>query len=314
MHSTIRLLRLSVPPEAPPVKVSRHQADHSAPRISLTSRLHIPFLLAVNLAEHSFQFLPGQWLDVFVPDPSIPKPGGFTITSPPAAAAKPGGYLELAIQKSRNPPAAWLWRPASSILNSTLTIRAGGSFHWPPPTLSSTELEGIERVVLVAGGVGINPFMSIISHFAETPALREKLELRLLYSVKEPAGGISELESILFLRRLAELFGPSGERFESKQLRQERVRGSLTLYLTNTESIGRDSIGFGPRAVGEGEVKVKRRRIGKSDVLDALGPVEGRKNIVFYVCGVPSMTDEFVRVAKEAEGMDPRRVLCEKWW
>lgn len=98
---------------------------------------------------HNDQFLPGQWLDVFVP--GISKPGGFTITSAPskaqtgpvspasAAAPTPPNlpeepYLELAVQKSPdNPPAHYLWRPAGDILDSELRVRVGGSFVWPPP-------------------------------------------------------------------------------------------------------------------------------------------------------------------------------------
>lgn len=109
------------------------------------------------------QFLPGQWLDVFVPGTS--KPGGFTITSAPsraqekspppardppadgaassshAAATGPAQepYLELAVQKSPdNPPAQYLWRPASEILSSELRVRVGGSFVWPPPGVQPT--------------------------------------------------------------------------------------------------------------------------------------------------------------------------------
>lgn len=105
------------------------------------------------------QFLPGQWLDVFVP--GISKPGGFTITSSPskaqkkpiepASAAPANGtasprpdpaqepYLELAVQKSPdNPPAQYLWRPTAEILHSELRVRVGGSFVWPPPGVQPT--------------------------------------------------------------------------------------------------------------------------------------------------------------------------------
>lgn len=97
------------------------------------------------------QFLPGQWLDVFVPGNS--KPGGFTITSSPskaqkkpiepASAAPADGndepYLELAVQKSPdNPPAQYLWRPTAEILHSELRVRVGGSFVWPPPGVQPT--------------------------------------------------------------------------------------------------------------------------------------------------------------------------------
>lgn len=89
--------------------------------------------------------------------PGISKPGGFTITSAPSKAqetpagnpaaedvAAPSGgaaapaseepYLELAVQKSPdNPAAQYLWRPAGEILSSELRVRVGGSFVWPPP-------------------------------------------------------------------------------------------------------------------------------------------------------------------------------------
>ncbi|KAI4164296.1 MAG: hypothetical protein LQ342_001942 [Letrouitia transgressa] len=99
----------------------------------------------------------GQWLDVHID--GLRQAGGFTITSTPEEAeASVGrdpedGYLELAIQKApQNPPAAWLWRPESEILGSSLLVRVGGSFVWPPQGIDP---RGIKRVVFVAGGVGI---------------------------------------------------------------------------------------------------------------------------------------------------------------
>ena len=94
-----------------------------------------------------------MWLDVFIP--GMRKAGGFTITSTPREAtptADRPAYLELAIQKSSNPPAQWLWKPVPEILGSTLLVRAGGSFTWPPPGL---DVSTIDRLVLIAGGVGI---------------------------------------------------------------------------------------------------------------------------------------------------------------
>lgn len=87
--------------------------------------------------------------------PGLPKAGGFTITSTPSEA-RPSThlppYLELAVQKSSNPPAQWLWQPSDSILGTQLHVRVGGSFTWPPQHLNPGE---INRLVLVAGGVGI---------------------------------------------------------------------------------------------------------------------------------------------------------------
>ena len=81
------------------------------------------------------------------------KPGGFTITSTPQNASTSAEFLELAVQRSpRNPAAGWLWRPEAEILGETLLVRVGGSFVWPPP---GVDVEGVERVVLIAGGVGV---------------------------------------------------------------------------------------------------------------------------------------------------------------
>ena len=151
------------------------------------------------------QFLPGQWLDVFVP--GVSKAGGFTITSPPskarwatpapapapapaptpasseaagagagAGAASGGGtkdhggddehayaYLELAVQKSPDSPAAiWLWRGdgggGEALLGGELGVRVGGGFVWPP---AGVNVRALRKVVFVAGGVGVNPLMSM---------------------------------------------------------------------------------------------------------------------------------------------------------
>ncbi|KAL3419561.1 NADH-cytochrome b-5 reductase [Phlyctema vagabunda] len=232
-------------------------------------------------------FLPGQWLDVHVPD--LPKPGGFTITSPPSLAKRPTSSIELAIQaSSSNPAAAYLWRSEADILGSELAIRVGGSFTWPP-TFYGKE---IERVVFVAGGVGINPLMAMLSHISE---VYEKVpfEIMVLYSFKYSQRPV-QVEEILFLRRLWGL----DKRFSGEWLR---------LFVTGNSEQGliKDK---------QKVMSFESRRMAVDDVLKALGPIEARQNIVCYVCGVPNMTDQLVDVLKNAEGMDKRHVICERWW
>lgn len=59
---------------------------------------------------------------------------------------------------------------------------------------------------------------------------------------------------------------------------------------------------------------VHQRRITHDDLVHALGPVSERRGVVAYVCGPGGMTDEFIEVLRGQEGMEERRVLCEKWW
>ncbi|KAK3327727.1 hypothetical protein B0T19DRAFT_172112 [Cercophora scortea] len=275
------------------------------------------FRLEIPDGRPTIKFLPGQWLDVYVP--TVPKAGGFTITSPPSRATMPGdggddkaqaqapaagnGYLELAIQKSPdNPPAAWLWQPVATILNSRLNVRVGGSFVWPP---AGVPLASLRKVIFVAGGVGINPLMSMLSALAEQledSRLSSGLEVQVLYSMKDP-GPPREARAMLFVERISTIFASSA------------VRGRMKLFLT--QDGGGDGGGDEQDAVSccNGvRVPFSRRRIVIGDVEEALG--EGKQSSVVYICGVPGMTDEFVEALTSADGlsMDPRRVLFEKWW
>ncbi|ORY71747.1 uncharacterized protein BCR38DRAFT_417896 [Pseudomassariella vexata] len=247
------------------------------------------------------RFLPGQWLDLF--PPSISKPGGFTLTSTPAQAASfvadsPPGYLELAVRKSPdNPAAAWLWQdPSSSILSSEIRVRVGGSFVWPPPAIN---VRSLRKVIFVAGGLGVNPLVSMLGAIAEKGDAHTHLEVKFLYSMKDP-GGERETDKMLFLDRIANIFA------------SEKVKGELKLFLTGGEEEK------GVVSCNEVDVPFWGRRMNEGDVEAAVGEADKRFSVV-YVCGVPDMTDGFVTRLTATEkgmgmGMETRRVLCEKWW
>lgn len=278
INDQIRLFRLEVPKDGPPIRVC-------------------PWLaFKVQSTKRKSQFLPGQWLDVFTP--GIARAGGFTITSPPSKARSsdaetPPGHFELAVQKSPdNPPAAWLWQEEAVILNSELHVRVGGSFVWPPPGIN---VHTLRRVVFVAGGVGINPLVSMLSSLAEKSGW--PFEVTFLYSIKDP-GGEREAERILFLERLANIFA------------REKVKGELKLFLTG----GSDKEGV--VSCNEVDVPFAGRRLTVKDIEQALGSPSDRRFAAVYVCGVPTMTDGLVSqlTGKDGLGMEPHRVLQEKWW
>ncbi|CAJ2507976.1 Uu.00g091620.m01.CDS01 [Anthostomella pinea] len=276
INDQIRLFRLEIPKDGPPVR-----------------------------------FLPGQWLDVFVP--GIKAAGGFTITSSPADARPTAattdesvrpGYLELAVQKSpENPPAAWLWQPVASILDAELRVRIGGSFVWPPPGIN---VRLLRRVVFISGGVGINPLVSMLGSLARAGAAQQNpFEVQFLYSIKDPGAGaeVRDASRMLFLERLATVFA------------EQKVRGRLRLFLTGGE--GAEGGGVVSSGGGAGDVAFQGRRITVDDVAEAVGAASERRFAVVYVCGVPAMNDEFVKKLTDRDGglgMEPHRVLCEKWW
>jgi ferredoxin-NADP reductase len=169
-------------------------------------------------------------------------------------------------------------------------------------------VQEIKRVVFVAGGVGINPIMSMLEYLHLESLLNPSgiSSLRLLYGSRLSSG-----EPMLFHDRIARIMeNYMGERLTAVGGDRD-YRG--VLYVTGGTGWSSDGVA-GYEDSDMAHIGLEFRRINCTDLLDALGPVAGRKDIVAYVCGPPKMTDEFVEILIGAEGMDSRRVLCEKWW
>ncbi|KAJ5570058.1 Riboflavin synthase-like beta-barrel [Penicillium hispanicum] len=307
-----------------PVRLSH--VDQVNPSVRLL-QLAIPSQENPDEESQPFTFMPGQWLDVHIP--SIAQAGGFTITSTPADAqllplpepqaepldgdtaepsALPQGrapYVELAVQDSpANPSAAWLWKPKEEILGKELNIRVGGSFVWPPTGINTHK---IKNVVFIAGGVGINPLISILSHLNTETQDAHRLNISFLYSTRLPQGhdaviSSSPLDQILFLPRLRQIM--------RSQVHSRRLRISLDLFLTNDQSsASMDRVH---------DLRIQRRRINDDDLRSAVVGGDGKndpQDSVCYVCGPPAMTDETVRTLQAMLGENgAQRIFYEKWW
>lgn len=187
-----------------------------------------------------------------------------------------------------NPAAAWLWRPQEEILGQTLQIRVGGSFTCPP----AEGLKGVKKIVLVAGGVGVNPLMSMLGYIA---AERVDVEVTVLYGSKIEEGG-----KVVLLDRMLNLF--------VKKL----VKGSVKLFLT-----GKKDVEAGVQAIDGVSVGVHSGRMTINTVLDEIRGLGDAKAGLVYICGPPAMTDEFVEALTREDMKDvihPNNVKLEKWW
>ncbi|GFN21474.1 FAD-dependent oxidoreductase [Aspergillus tubingensis] len=318
-NPSVRLLQLTIPPEVQNIEDEGQEVDELAnPQQPLT-------------------FLPGQWLDVHIP--SIPNAGGFSITSTPADAqvlpslefpaeaittdetdvppidsrGRPP-YVELAVQYApSNPASVWLWRPADQILGTELSIRVGGSFVWPPS--SRVDLTKVRNVVFVAGGVGINPLISMLSHLNngdEIALPHPSFNIRFLYSTKLPrteegtvtGNGTSSLQQVLFLSRLRQII--------ASQSQIRRLQISLDLFITDP-GLDRSSL---TEFAESGDLNLHTRRINRDDLRKAVSRADGSieaEETVCYVCGPPGMTDDVVSSLEGFLG-DTERVYYEKWW
>jgi len=277
---------------------------------------------------HFFQpplrYLPGQYVDLHVPE--IERVGGFTITSPPqtalqlpaptpstttppSAATFDDPHIELAIQDSpSNPPAAYLWKPPSEIMNAPVRFRVGGNFTYPPMTLSRLEFERINNVVLIAGGVGINPIMSMVSAMDLQGAGRlggMPKRLRMLYTFKRLADNNSQKQEVLFEERMKTI----ARKWASREKEADVQYSFFETSLTNAQQANTTGDAADPT-----KLRTLGRRIQHEDLLEALGTEKQRENTLVYVCGLPDMTDKFVEFLKNVPGMNENRVLCEKWW
>ncbi|EEQ28240.1 conserved hypothetical protein [Microsporum canis CBS 113480] len=288
-----------------------------------------------------------SWLDVHIPN--IKHAGGFTITSTPQdASPQPTTnaatddsnsslpYLELAVQFSpTNPAAKWFWQPVELILNTPVKVRVGGNFVWPPP--NGMSFDEIKKIVLVAGGVGINPLISMISYIHQTRSSLPSSMVHLLYSTKVPSqskspptipidrmipskAGNNVLTSpafqILFLDRLQRILRNWDEGGENNNPLD------IQLFITNMSSESGDGCTTNLRSdISDLDNRITTfdRRIGVEDLRRAIGENEEIRNgTVCYICGPPSMTDsiakELQNILGDRKSEGKERVFFEKWW
>ncbi|KAG7275214.1 hypothetical protein CRUP_013002 [Coryphaenoides rupestris] len=108
-----------------------------------------------------FNFKAGQWVDLFIP--GVEKVGGFSMCSCPGLLQSEG-VIELAVKNAQHPPAHWIHTTCT--VGSRVDMRVGGNFFFDPrPADPPADL------LLVAGGVGINPLYSILLHAAHLARL-----------------------------------------------------------------------------------------------------------------------------------------------
>jgi len=113
-----------------------------------------PSIHALRLAipDTGFRFLPGQWVDLGIEIDGTTHTSGYSITTSPLHQ----GEIELAIKASaRHPVARWIHERAR--VGDRVRVSQGqGPFVYLP--------EMSDNVVLIGGGVGVTPLLSIFRH------------------------------------------------------------------------------------------------------------------------------------------------------
>ncbi|KAM3571199.1 hypothetical protein VYU27_006747 [Nannochloropsis oceanica] len=262
-----------------------------------------------NSPRAPFSFLAGQWVDLYVPN--LRHCGGFSMISSPESLP----LLSLAIKgspASRSIHARWAHTSEGAKEGDVVGLRVGGGFHF-----QMTEEHWMKgtRLVLLAGGVGINPLMSILAHVVGWVEEREKQQEGGKEKEEEEEEGIEkdkgrfQVSLIYSAAMRAELI------FEEQIKEWTKMHASwLSVLFIVTRELG-----------GEGAWDGRRERMDGILVWEAVEGEEGergREKALVYICGPSNMTDEMERIliGGEEEGMEGGRrlrkaqVVTEKWW
>ncbi|XP_042290798.1 oxidoreductase NAD-binding domain-containing protein 1 [Thunnus maccoyii] len=233
----------------------------------------------LRIAVHpDFSFKAGQWVDFFIP--GVEKVGGFSMCSSPGLLQR-DGVIELAVKYSKHPPAHWIHTTCT--LGSHVAMRVGGDFFFDPsPTDSSVDL------LLVAGGVGINPLYSILLHMTDLLHVNHASGGRdynigsthLCYSAKNT-------QELLFKRSIMEA------------CREFPDKLSCDFHVTQ-QSTDVDS---------HLQPFIKHGRITEEQLRAHVDP----QRTLCYLCGPPPMIEAVSKTLMEL-GLPKDRIIFEKWW
>ena len=117
--------------------------------VPATPSIHV---LRLAIPDPGFRFLPGQWVDLSIEVDGATYTSGYSITTSPIHQ----GSIELAIKASaRHPVARWVHENAR-VGDHVRVSQGQGPFVYLP--------EMSDNVVLIGGGVGVTPLLSIFRH------------------------------------------------------------------------------------------------------------------------------------------------------
>ena len=134
--------------------------------------------LRLDLLGQGFSFHPGQWIDCYADIGGERRVAGYTLTSSPSVK----GFLEISVKTGDNPVTRFIHESAH--VGDTLHVDGGqGSTYY-------TREMG-DRLVLIAGGIGVTPIISILRYADEAG----DVWVTLFYSA-------SSLDELLYLEEI----------------------------------------------------------------------------------------------------------------
>eukprot|EP00794_Sanderia_malayensis_P003047 gene3045-3509_t len=234
--------------------------------------------LLLRVASEKFSFKAGQWVDFVIPD--VDTVGGFSMCSSPGVLEKSHTF-ELAVKESSHPPAKWIHQQCK--VGDQVFVKSGGDCFWD----SDNESRKLKSTLLVAGGIGINPILSILEQIEELRAEKDGNhnlgKAMILYSA-------SSKDELIFKDKLDML--TKNEDISCKYFITKEISNSNKNTATD---------------------HVNERRINEFDISKAVQLLANEKGIDCYMCGPPPMISCLQGYLKK-NGLQESDIHFEQWW
>ncbi|XP_031568132.1 oxidoreductase NAD-binding domain-containing protein 1-like [Actinia tenebrosa] len=237
--------------------------------------------LNLKIIDKSFYFKPGQWVDFFIP--GLSTVGGFSICSSPKCLQQ-NKQLTLAVKYSTHPPAHWVHTQCKT--GDKVQIRVGGDFYLDLSKPYGDQSR--EDILLIAGGVGINPLWSMMQYVADTITESPTVSFgrtSLLYSA-------STNDELLFKDAIIDTCN-------------QHPLMDCKFFITSDEITDQNQILYNNKFT-------QGYRITKDTLKMALTQLNTSRVKVF-ICGPQPMIESMVATLLEL-GVDINNIHFEKWW
>lgn len=250
-------------------KSQKGQMTSSAVVVEMKNMSHNVKWLKLLVEDKKFSFKAGQWVDMYIT--GIDVVGGYSIACPPSILKKKG-YIELAIKYSEHPPSYWIHtkcQPSDKVL-----LRVGGDFYFDP-----TVGVPADDVLLIGGGLGINPLYSMLCHVQDLNS----------YASGPYRGKVMLLHCA---RTLTDLIWKEN----IEQMSKENLNINCQFYTSREDRL--------PPEIKSGRIKLK----------DIQAAVQNMRldRIKVLMCGPSAMIEDLERHCY-ASGITKEKICYEKW-
>lgn len=248
----------------------------------------------LDYGEQAFDYLPGQWIDLYLDIDGETEVAGYSITSAPATvpglapgdtprvAAEAGaeaasgafrdragsGQIQLAIKFGAHHRVTRYLHERARVGEKVTISNGSGNFYY--------RREMGERVVLIGAGVGVTPLLGILRYIH---ACHREVQVTLLYSVAVPG-------EILFAPELRAMAASNP---------------NVRLLISVTQPVDTASVTAGPPLL-----------TGRIDA-DKLRQAGLAEETLYYICGPNDMVDN-TAAQLAALGIPEAGIIYEKWW